>query len=170
MHVTILQLTREKEAPYHGNEDEVFAMNEEHFPDGVTEHTGKDMLDDIYTLEDWLGRALVVKGTEKCGSKNVRWLEIDTHRLGPLFEPYFNDVQKAVADLAKMTLADFVSGNSAISDAMYKLKSAYSFDGIYIMDESGSCYAISEWLRDIQSGDAQRIQRFYVHAAYDGDQ
>ena len=170
MHVTILQLTGDKSpGKYHYTEDDVFGSNQEEFPDGVTEHTGEEMQDDIKTLTDWLGGAVSATGEETDGSRKVTWVEIDTQRVDALFEPFFKDVMDAVRTLTKMTLADFVDGSSEMASAIHRLKSSYKFDEIYIMDDRGDCMAISEWLRAIREEEG-RVQRFYIHAAYDGDQ
>jgi hypothetical protein len=172
MHVTILELlTGSEQTVYHYTEDDVFVSNEEFFPDGVTEHAGEEVTEDIDAFKEFLGVALAGSGTEKNSSnRQVPWVEIDTKRLYTVFGRYFDDAKKAIEDLSSMTLLDFSTGSSEISSAMYRLKSAYGFDGFYALDLSGGCTPISEWLRSIQSDDAPRIQRFYVHSTYDGDQ
>jgi len=172
MHVTILELSLDGRPSYCTHtEDEVFAQNEDKFPDGVTEHFGYDRQDDIRTLVDWLGPAVVRHGTAAEDGRNMEWLEIDTHRLEPLFRPYFNEMREVAAKLAAdMTLANFSSRNPKMSDAIYRIRQAYEFDGIYILEASGECTPISNWLRNIQDEDLPDVRRYYVRSTYDGDQ
>ena len=171
MHVTILELSLDGKPSYSTyTEDDVFAQNEDKFPDGVTEHFGDDRREDIRTLVDWLGPAVVRHGTATEGGRDMEWFEVDTHRLEPLFKPYFDEMKDVAATLAGMTLKDFSSRSTKMSDAMYRIKQAYWFDGIYILETSGECTPISDWLRDIQDGDLPSVRRYYVRSTYDGDQ
>ena len=173
MHVTILQLTDSpKPGLYHFTADDVAGMHDDKFPDGVTEHTGETRQDDINTLLDMLGEAVTGKGVESADGRSTEWIDVDTHaaKLQPVFRTAFEEAQKAISQLSVMTLADFATGDNRIAGAMYRLKAAYGFDNVYIMDAGGDCTAVSEWLRDLAYVEGGHVVRYYIHATYDGDQ
>lgn len=171
MHVTIVQLTASPKQPSHWDADAVFDANSEYFPDGVTEHTGKDRLEDIEDVKTWFQRA-AKSGVETVGRKKVHWIEIDWKKVGSIFDEYWKPFQKKVELLRTFTRDDFISGMSRKSDlksitgVLKDLKDLYNFDWLYIMDEGFVCCDVADWLRNPPDQPA----RLYFHATYDGDQ
>lgn len=164
MHVTILQLTEEKDSWSNFDADEVFSCNESKF-DRVEEHTEGDRDDDVETLLHYLGDA-VTTGVDD----GVRWIKVDRNKAVDLFRKPFDRFLTVLQTLHHNDLHDFATGEHGITNKLYRLNEAYQFDDVYVIGGSdAAARPISEWLRCIiRCNDAQL--QYYVRAAYDGHQ
>ena len=163
MHVTIVQLTRDRESYMNFDADEVFAENEDTF-DYVDEHIDDDREDYINTLIEYLGNA-ATSGTDD----GVRWIEIDRERAVGLFVEPFHSFLSCIEDLKRNDLKDFSTGVHDIETKMCMLDKAYHFGGIYVIGEHPRACPVSDWLRYVIN-DADAPTRYYIRATYDGHQ
>ena len=171
MHVTIVHLTKNVNGR-HYEEDEVYADNSDKFYDGVEEQYGEERDEATDEMCDNLGAALVGRGTEKVDGKNTTWIEIDPSRADELFIRPFHEFVDALQRLRGVSLASFMDGNSDLGDAMQRLREAYAFDWLYVLDEYCAARPVSKWLRGLrrEAKDRPGVRRFYVHGVYDGNQ
>lgn len=163
MHVTIVQLTRDRESYVNFDADEVFAENEDSF-DCTEEHIDEDMDDDIDTLIEYLGEA-ATSGTDE----GARWIEIDRDRAVDLFVKPFHSFLSRIEDLKRNNLMDFATGGHDIETRMFMLDKAYHFGGIYVIGEHPRACPISDWLRYVIDN-IEAPTRYYIRATYDGHQ
>ena len=175
MHATIVYMTRNRsDWKYPVDENDVFADNQEKFYDGVEERKGDDFLEDVDTVLSNLGEAVVGRGTEKDGDRDVIWADIDVSKTDHMFKEPFNRFRSAVMKLAEMSIDMFTSDSDyKVYSALREIREAYDDDGMYILDTRGYAKPMGEWLRDIKRDakrEEQSVIRFYAHASYDGNQ
>lgn len=177
MHVTIVQLTTNKHdwEKNHVDEADVFANNPGVFYDGVEEHHDGDFHEDVETLYETLGQALAAHGLERDGERDVIWIEVDPAKTDSLFDDPWVRFKKAAMQLGDVSGPQFRTDiGHEVETALQKIREAYNFDWMYVIDETGHAVTIAEWLRDLRrehaSGEKPGKRRFYLHATYDGDQ
>lgn len=172
MHVTIAQLTESVHDGHHYGEDEVYADNSGKFYDGVEEQYDEERDAAIDEMCDSLGAALIGRGLEKADGEDVVWIEVDPGRTDELFMRPFREFVDAQRSLGKVSLQSFMDGDPAVAGAVQKLKEAYGFDWLYVLDEHNDAKPVSEWLRNLrhEASDRPGVRRFYVHAVYNGNQ
>lgn len=174
MHVIIAKLTESSSEKTHITEDEVFANNVDKFPDGVIEHHGDDFESIVDELCKAFGHALHASGTVDVDGKKVHWIDLDVNRAKELFDGCWNEFHSAAKQLAGVTESGFTYGTFEVESAVQRLKEAYNFDWMYVLDEYGGTTPVSSWLRALRRETKYHgygaIRRFFVHATYDGDQ
>jgi hypothetical protein len=174
MHVTIAKLTESEKDKRHIPEEEVFAENPGKFDDGVTEHHGDDFDSAVDELCRALSPMLYERGTVEVDGKKVPWIDLDVCHAAPLFAECWKEFQEVVRQLSGVTEAGFRLGNYNVESAVQRLREAYDFDWMYVLDDYCGATPVSAWLRALQKDEKYHggaaIRRFYVHATYDGDQ
>ena len=173
MHTVIAKLTESRDEKGHIREEDVFAKNTDRFPDGVTENRGDDFESDVDELCRSFGPALHERGTVDVGGKKVHWIDLDVNKAKELFNYYWNEFRSAAMELAGVTESGFTHGTFGVESAVQRLKEAYDFDWLYVLDEYGGATPVSSWLRELRRATTYHghgaIRRFFVHATYCGD-
>lgn len=166
MHVIIAQLSSCAENPDLLNEDEVFEENSDRF-EYVTDRHHDDYLEDVIDVREYLSPACA-DGTPP--DTPVPAVTISRERIKNLFAPRWEVFVETASRLRDTTLEEFSTGSSSLDAAMYGLNDTYRFDGLYILERSGRCVPVSEWLRGIQAAGMPDTQTYYIHATYDAKQ
>lgn len=163
MHVTIVQLTPDRDRFLNFDADTLYDANDNKF-DSIEEHVDEERNDDIDSLIRYLGDA-ATSGEED----GVRWIDIDRKKAVGLFRRPFDRFLAALQTLHHNDLRDFATGKHEIEQKLDALNDNYHFDGIYVIGNYTHADPISDWLRHVIRYDDVPT-RYYVRATYDGDQ
>lgn len=164
MHVTIIQLTPEKDKFDNYDEGEVFAENQSKFEsvDELTEDERDDAINEVVAY---------LAGVATSGREDGKtWIEVDRSKAIELFRKPFLAYLGKIDALHYNDLRDFATGAHGIEGTLHGLNEAYHFDdGGYVLRYGARAVPISDWLRRIIR-DPEEPTRYYAQAAYDAKQ